>query len=55
MSNEQLKTVKIETMDCSGTASSATCPYCGKIKFLSHELNTLQAFCDKCYSVFNLE
>lgn len=56
MVDEQQKpTVKIEKTSACGTSYSATCPSCGKIIFLSKELNTMSAVCNRCYCVFKLE
>ncbi len=48
-------TAKIEKTFGGGTFYSADCPYCGKIKILSSELNSMSAVCNKCYQPFKLE
>lgn len=55
MQEQQTPTVKIEKMTGGGSSYSAVCPNCGKLKFLSSELNSMRAVCNKCYCVFNLE
>lgn len=50
-----LPTAKIEKTSVCGTSYSAICPTCGKLIFLSKELNTMSAICNKCHCVFKLE
>lgn len=52
---DKLRTAKIEKTSCGSSFYSTDCPYCGKIKILSSELNSLRAVCNCCYKTFLLE